>query len=195
MLTPMQQSSARFDGGKPLAMRRSRLRGLRTALGDLHNQPTGSDSDKQDLLRGMAAITSILAELETDIAEAKRIKRAYDQRHAAAAEALATLPAATVAEVIALAELDRQIGSTSMLLADVESYGWNYVAANMRQSAVAGLAHRCASDTNAIARCVEHLRGGLPAAAERRADLIRSITTLAVAEQIQRASQPQGAPQ
>lgn len=193
MLSEIQKSRARFDGGKPLATRRSRLRGMRTTLAELRDEAACTDANKEDLYKGIRAISRILDETETDLNEAKRIKRTYDHRRAAAFEALATLPAAAVADIIALAELDRQLGAPRMLLEDIESYGWNYMAAQLRRTAIDGLSQRCASDfTVSVEQCVETLRAALPASAAKRADLIQTINTQAVAEQMQRASQPIG---
>lgn len=194
MLSDLQKSMARFDGGKPLATRRSRLRGMRTTLAELRDEAACTDANKEDLYKGIRAISRILDETETDLNEAKRIKRTYDQRHAAAFKTLATLPAVAVADVIALAELDRQIGHPRMLLDEIERHGWDYMAAQLRRTAIDGLAHICASGTEPVDLLVEKLRAALPAAVDKHAGLIRTINTMAVAEQLQRAGQPERRP-
>lgn len=191
MLSEIQKSMARFDGGKPLAARRSHLRRLRTSLAEVRGDAGMDTQDHHVLVLAASVLNRALARLENDIHEARAIKRTYDQRHAAAFKTLATLPAVAVADVIALAELDRQIGHPRMLLDEIQRHGWGYTAAQLRRTAIDGLAHSCASGTEPVDLLVEKLRAALPAAAAKHADLIRTINTLAVAEQLQRAGQPE----
>lgn len=189
MLSDMQKSSARFDGGKPLANYRSHLRRTRSTLWSVR-AGTHSQTDSAILEQACVVLDRQLAEIETELTEAKRIKRDWDQRKSVALKALSMLPSASVADVIALADLDHQIGAPHLLTGAVQTYGWAYMSTQLRRDAIDGLAYRCACDGAPVDQCVETLRAAMPAAAAMRAALIETINTLAVAEQMQRASQP-----
>lgn len=184
----MQKHMARFHGEREQKARRSHLRRLRTSLAELRG--AGVPQPDHDTLREAGRVLDrLLAATENDIHEARAIKRAWDTRHAAATAALRTLPTGSVAEIVALAALAREIGSPRDLRERAEIYGWTYTARRLRNDALASLAHRCAGEAEPVEIWVEKLRAALPDATAKHADLIHALNTLAVAEQMQRASQ------
>lgn len=191
MLSETQKHMARFHGDRDTRTRRSHLRRLRTSLAELRTD--GVPAADCDTLRDAGRVLDrLLAALENDIHEARAIKRTWDTRLATATAALNTLPAESVADLVALAALAREIGSPRDLIERIEAYGWNYTARQLRRDALASLAHRCAGETGPVDLWTEKVRAALPAAADKNADLIRRINPLAVAEALHAASQPAG---
>jgi len=193
MLSDAQKSAARYHGAQALKNRRSHLRRTRTALVDVRADAAMPDDDHETLGKACRALDRRLAALEADINEAASIKRDYDKRVDEATRALQAIPLSAVADVIALAELDHNLGRPAALLEDIEQYGWDTIAHQHRGEAIAGLARRCACETAPAAEFVGGVRAAMPAAAARHTDLIQRINTLAVAQTIERAArQPAG---
>lgn len=184
MLTQAQKDSARWHGEGNLSNRRRHVRALRTSLMNLRTEDKLPEDDYTALQQAGRVLDRMLNEIEADIKTARFIKRDYDTRIAAAKTALATLPQSSVADIVALGELARELGSPALLLDGVERCGWPYMAASIKRAAIDWLAHRCVSEGKTAAE----IAAAMPEAAARHADLIRQINTLAVAHTLQQTT-------
>lgn len=192
MLTETQKSRARFHGAQEQANRRRHLRQLRTSLFKVSVDAALGAEDNKTMSQTLRILDRMLVGLEADLTHAKNIKRDWD-RHVALARALLTaVPLPHVADVIAAGELAREIGHPRMLVDDIERNGWAHVGQTIKRNALDTLANRCAYQATDPTKFVASVRAALPAAAERHADLIRQINTLAVAETLQQMAQPAG---
>lgn len=193
MLTGIQKSRARFDGGQEQSNRRRHLRQLRTSLFNVRSDAALQPDDHASIAQTLRVLDRLLSEVQADLAAAKNIKRDWDKHVSLAYALLDAIPLAGVADVIALGELARELGSPRLLLEDIEHFGWHHKAGSIMNESLATLSRRCASDQKDPAEFVATVRAAMPAAAAKHADLIRQITTLAVAQQMDAAArQPQG---
>jgi hypothetical protein len=193
MLTESQKSIARFNGGQDQTNRRRHLRQLRTSLFNVRSDAALQPADHASIAQTLRVLDRLLAEVQSDLAAAKNIKRDWDKHVSMAYTLLDAIPLAGVADVIALGELARELGSPRLLLEDIGHFGWHYKAGSIMNESLATLSRRCASDQKDPTEFAASVRAAMPAAAAKHADLIRQITTLAVAQQMEAsARQPQG---
>lgn len=185
MLTDTQQRHARSDGGAEFANRRRHLRQLRTSLLKLRGEGGQVAMSDYDALRDACyAIDNMLRIAEANLTEAKAIKRAWGKAIADATSALEAIAATGVADVIALADLGGQLHFRSGVITDTEDYGWKYQAATFVRQAVEQLAWNCARQNRRPAEFADEIRAAMPAAAEKNAELIRQINTIAVGQML-----------
>ena len=190
MLTESQKSSARWHGADGPKKRRSMLRRLRTQLLELRGDASVPMADYDTLREAGRVLDRMLATVGNDIAEATNIKRDWDRAIEAATCAIEAIPLDSVADVIALAELARELGAPDWAIDAVNDYGWPRERRRLTRESVATLARRCANEAADAAGFVAKVRAAMPAAAEKHADLITRITTLAVAEKFEAAANP-----
>ena len=188
MLTESQKSAARYHGGQEQTNRRRHLRQLRTSLFNVRTDAALQPADHASIAQTLRVIDRLLAEVQADLATANTIKRDYDKHTSLTRALLDAIPLTGVADVIALCELDRQLGRPDLLLDDIKRNGWAYTAAAFKRQALDGLAHRSAYGQKDPTEFVAGVRAAMPAAAEKHADLIRRINTLAVSQQLQKSA-------
>lgn len=188
MLTESQKSAARYHGGKEQTNRRRHLRQLRTSLFNVRNDAALQSSDHASIAQTLHVLDRLLAEVQADLAAANTIKRDYDKHVALTRALLDAIPLTGIADVIALCELDRQLGRPDLLLNDIECNGWDYTSSTLKRQALDGLAHRGAYGQRDPTEFAASVRAAMPAAAEKHAALIRQITTLAVSQQLQKTA-------
>lgn len=185
MLTDTQQRQARSGGGAEFANRRRHLRQLRTSLLKLRGEGEQLAMADYDALRDACqVIDNMLRATEANLIEAKTIKRAWDKAIADATRALGAIAAPSVADVIALADLGRQLHFRSGVIDDIEYRGWKCQAAIFVREAVEQLAWNCASQNRRPAEFADEIRAAMPAAAEKNAELIRQINAIAVGQML-----------
>lgn len=184
MLTETQISHARFYGAQDQANRRRHLRQLRTSLFNLRTDAAVQPDDHKTLAQTLRVLDRMLVGVEADLTAAKNIKRDWDQHVSLAHALLMAIPLPGVADVIALGELAREIGHPRGLIDDIERNGWTYTANALKREALDTLASRCAYEAKPPTEFVDNVRATMAAAAEKHADLIRQINTIAVGQQL-----------
>lgn len=199
MLTDYQKSTARHDGGKKLANRKSHLARVGSALHSLiaAQDTTAADGltaeDRQILASAAAVVDRLTRALAGDVRDAKRIKTEYDRRCHAATQALRALvstPADTVA-LAALAEPRRNFDDVATEYERMPRWAKPEVETLLRD-AVAILADRIAlrmTDREEVPTAqIAALAADLPAARERHAEVIRRIQAVLVQAEMERAA-------
>lgn len=200
-LTSIQRDQARYKGSAEIRTRKSYLKRSATAIRQLADESTkewsalhGTFTDKElNLIRAAGQLVDrATASLADDIREADRIKADYDKRLKAAMDAFANLPRAGIDDCVALLgtasrrpvhsfEMERL--RTGAIFCTIKDY-----LAAMVDDAVRSLAGDCArAKLDPTARRQEII-AGLPALKEQHADLIRELTALAVAEQMEKSA-------
>lgn len=193
-LTTWQQSSAKHDGGKAIANRKSTLARVAGSLDKLIKDAGAEDladilspKDVEILRQANGIVRKVVQAMTRDVAHAKRIKAQWESSHKLATKALLTLPHEAPADVIALAAMSGDL-KPSYLLRDCVKWGWQSTLRDLQREAISTLAHRCANQTTPPHQWVQALAAEIPAAKSRHADLIAQVIAMAVANTLQRAA-------
>lgn len=200
-LTSIQRDQARYKGSAEIRTRKSYLKRSATAIRQLAEETTkewsalhGVFTDKElKLIRAAGQLVDRATDrLSEDIREADAIRADYEKRRKIAMESFASLPRADVADCIALlATANRRPldGYELERFRTGQIFGTVMSELNKRVSdAIRTLAEACARDKLNFAHRRHQILEGMPAMKEQHAELIRELNTLAVAEQMERAS-------
>lgn len=200
-LTSIQRDQARYKGSAEIRSRKSYLKRSATAIRQLAEESTkdwsalrGVFTDKElKLIRAAGQLVDRATDrLSEDIREADAIRADYEKRLKIAMESFASMPRADVADCIALlATANRRPldGYELERFRTGQIFGTVMSELNERVSdAIRTLADACASDKLNFAHRRHQILEGMPAMKEQHAELIRELNTLAVAEQMERAS-------
>lgn len=199
MLTDYEKSSARHNGGKHLANRKSHLARVKTALADISDRAgtMGALVDqlsRKELttLREASCIVARLERLvERDLVAARKIKATHDNAVGAAGIALRGLVKDKIADSIALfalafpesvsaqADLARAVATTPA--------SWEWRVEQILRDAVTELTHRIVNKPASPTSYCAALAGEMTAARERHADLISKIKAAAVQVKLMKA--------
>jgi len=192
MLTDYEKRSARHDGGKHLANRKSHLARVKTALADISDRAgtmgalVGQLTTKElETLRAASCIVQRLERLvEKDLIAARKIKSTHDNAEKAAGIAFRKLVVDKIADSIALfalafpesvsnpADLARAVATTPA--------SWEWRIEQLQREAITQLAYLIASQSASPASYCATLADEMPAARERHAGLISQIKAAAV---------------
>ena len=201
MLTDIQKSSARHDGGKTLANKKRHLAQTRSALLSVVKNIEGGYAAPQinaarpskkdlDILRAAAGVLAgIEASYARDAAEAKRIQSQYETDLKAATLALHGLITDKIADTIALyaVALPRETPALRELREDLQRPGsyWSLQLDFMRREAVGQLAYHLVTRQggNPQSYCAA-LAPQLVEARVQHAELIAQVKAHAVAQKI-----------
>lgn len=205
MLTDYQRRNARFDGGKDLLNRKRHVAQIKSGLLKLRND---CDGGADGLVNGLAGLLTpeeidtltsaaqivdrIVATLERDEAEAKRIKATWDKHYGALVAALSMrIITDRAADVVALIS---RAGDTYKLrdLADDCRNRWGGARAQLRDArreAIASLAYQAAGTDADPSAWAAAIHAELPANAEKHAALVAEIDAIDAAQ----AANPKGA--
>lgn len=199
-LSDFQKGQARFYGGKTIKAHKAYLARTATAIRKLRNDAATMggqldgvfDADEMQTIRATCElIDRAVARLEADAREADRIKKAYEAHEARAEKALSLLPLNDLEGVIAIAEIAGDLTPGIRMYSPLEAArrnGVRYTHRDLLIHAVKYLARDCAIRGQDVATYVENVRTQMPAAATKHADLIRELTTLAVAERLEQTA-------
>lgn len=194
-LTPRQQQSAKFDGGKALANRKRHLAQVKSALITLcaeieaGNNPAGLTPTETATLRTAARLVAgIEATYAKDAGEAKRIKADYEARLKLATRTVQALVRDRIADTIALyaIALPRDGAALEDLGRETarKPASWAWRIDDLLREAVAKLAWRIVnqSKTPPAAWCAAL---DLQAEKDRHAGLIAQVKACAVAQRLE----------
>ena len=186
MLTEMQKHAARFHGSESIKRQRTGLRRLRTSLATLCE--TASDADALTLEQACRIVARMAQDTADDIREADRIRKQWVARRESAAQALLRLPATSSANIVALLHAAHLNYEIKLLFDNANDLGWASAAQNARADAIADLTHRYASGDLELDVFMARLDTTMAEGRARHADLIATLTTLAVSQQLEAAA-------
>ncbi|OJW78004.1 hypothetical protein [Thiobacillus sp. 65-1402] len=191
MLSDLQKSQALHDGGAVIAARKAHMARTATALRKIDPNDYGLTAGESTAIRAaLTAMDKVIASLAKDAREADAIRKDYEKRLTAARKEFATLLYADVADCIALIATAERVpfyGFELRSFRDRSSPVGNSLHTKARD-AIHSIAHTCARDKLDPATRRQEVLAGLPALKERHADLIRELTTLAVAERLEQTA-------
>lgn len=196
-LTSIQIDMARYKGGDEIKKRKSQLR--RTAT--LIRQLADDVSNMQNALHGvlndneikLLNATGLLVDravhtLSADIREAELIRSKYDRAVLAAHKHLSALPASNPDDIVALMAADNAApGRIEMDM--LRTTRW--LPDSLREfsrNAITSLSRRCAREGCDPEKFAASIARQMPYLKEAHADVIRVITALAVADEMERAA-------
>lgn len=187
-LTDHQRADARFHGATRITPEKARtVAALHTLEAIDFYGLSGPEADALETTRVM--LRRRIADMERDIAEAKRLKIAWDRRFSDATRAFKTLPSERVEDVVALYDLAGRFmtATETRLLGQMAKWGARAELREMRQEALSSLIHGATSASDDITITVARLRDAMPAATARHAEMVARINAMLVEEQLREA--------
>lgn len=198
-LSNFQRSRARFEGGKDIKSHKSHLARTATAIRKLRDdasQPGNEldgvfSSDELQTIRDTCQMVDrAIARLESDAREADRIKADYDKREQEAIAEMRTLPHASIDDIVALLGAHQRQPLDHYDMERIRTRHWGKgVLDQLREHAICaigGLGRSCAYDGKNPAEFRQQIAERLPQMKQQHADLIRELSTLAVAQQMEK---------